>query len=135
MLEFVRRLLSRSMPVYNLSRRSLAAASSALAMLLVLPGIASVAQAQSALETIAMGSTPKAIAINPVTHKIYVVVSNGGNHYVRVFDAITGATTDVTTTASSLGAIAPQSGHACGWSYSAIGRTSLNGPQSGHSYS
>jgi YVTN family beta-propeller protein len=94
------------MPVYNLSRRSLAAASSALAMLLVLPGIASVAQAQSALETIAMGSTPKAIAINPVTHKIYVVVSNGGNHYVRVFDAITGATTDVTTTASSLGAIA-----------------------------
>src|SRR5690348_15489484 len=36
---------------------------------------------------------------------------------------------------SSRGADLPQSGHGCGMSYSAIGRSSVNGPQSSHSYS
>jgi hypothetical protein len=36
---------------------------------------------------------------------------------------------------SNRGAASPQSGQGCGWSNSAIGRFSVNGPQVSHSYS
>src|SRR5260370_21058673 len=48
-------------------------------------------QADTVIATVAAGTTPFAVAINPVTNKIYVV--NAGSNNVTVIDGATNATT------------------------------------------
>jgi len=64
-------------------------------MLTLLLGIATLnlAYAQSVTATVAAGTSPRAVAINPVTNKIYVANTNSNN--VTVID---GATNTVVTT-------------------------------------
>ena len=49
--------------------------------------------AQSAVATVAVGTTPIAVEANPVTHKVYVV--NHGSNSVTIIDGATRATTTV----------------------------------------
>src|SRR5439155_920452 len=51
------------------------------------------ARADTVIATVAAGTTPFAVAINPVTNKIYVV--NAGSNNVTVIDGATNATTTV----------------------------------------
>jgi YVTN family beta-propeller protein len=51
------------------------------------------AQADTVIATVAAGITPLAVAINPVTNKIYVV--NAGSNNVTVIDGATNATTTI----------------------------------------
>src|ERR1700685_2625878 len=49
--------------------------------------------AQTAIATVPVGSTPVAVAVNPVTHKVYVV--NHGSNSVTIMDGVTRATSTV----------------------------------------
>jgi YVTN family beta-propeller protein len=49
--------------------------------------------AQTVVATVAVGNTPIAVAVNPVTHKIYVV--NHGSNSVTIIDGATRATSTV----------------------------------------
>ncbi len=49
--------------------------------------------AQSAIATVAVGTTPIAVAANPVTHKVYVV--NHGSNSVTIINGATRATSTV----------------------------------------
>ena len=64
-----------------------------LACLLVAAGTGLPALAQQVVTTIATGPAPSAVALNPVTNKIYVASSSG--NYVTVIDGATNATTKV----------------------------------------
>ena len=50
--------------------------------------------ATNATTTVAAGTNPYAVAVNPVTNKIYV--ANDGSNNVTVIDGATNATTTVT---------------------------------------
>ena len=66
-------------------------------MVCILVGVLSLlspgAQAQSVTATVAAGVTPRAVAVNPVTNKIYVANSNSNN--VTVIDGATNSTATV----------------------------------------
>ena len=50
-------------------------------------------QAQTVTTTVSVGTIPQAVAVNPVTNKIYV--ANGGSNSVTVIDGATGSTTTI----------------------------------------
>src|ERR1700709_2490273 len=52
-----------------------------------------IAEAQSVTSSLVMGSTPYAVAVNPVTNKVYVANQNSGT--VTVIDGATNTTTAV----------------------------------------
>ena len=75
-------------------RQKLLAVFSFVSVVLVLLLAAQPLQAQTVTTTIRAGTVPYAVAVNPVTNKIYV--ANDGSNNVTVIDGATNSTTTVT---------------------------------------